>query len=525
MWALALWPGDPNVVAAGTGEGVFLSRDAGASWARISPEANRELRPVVSLAFHPENRDILYAGTTHLPWRTRDGGARWESIHSGMLDDSDVFSIAVERQSPATVFASACSGVYRSADGGNLWKRLPTPKGAFRTYLVAVDPRRPGVVFAATSAGLLRSSNSGATWTRISPHAVKSIAFDPAVASKIYFASSSGGLLVSRDGGATVLEFNNGFSNRNFTAMAGSGDILYATTIYEPGSGGLFRTDNRGLSWRHMASPGTNENIVRLAVAPDDPNTVYAAGYRTLFESSSGGTSWSPSGPLPTAGAITALLPLPHGALLVGTPVGVFRKTKGGGWTSVRLAGGHPPVELLQRSGGGAIAAVTAAGAQRSEDGGLSWSVCGQPTARTVWYGLAFDAGQSGAALAATSNGMFRSSDRCQSWTPVTGGVDAATVSTVAFHPARPGEAVAAQYGRILRSTDGGRTWTSLGDEGRNGAYPTALLVLPAAPQRLFALFPRRGILSNLIETLAVSTHPSQRPGAGASNIMHESVQ
>ena len=117
VWSLAIWPGGPDIVAAGTSEGVFLSRDAGESWAAISSASDRELRPVVSLAFDPTNSGIIYAGTTHLPWRTRDGGTHWESVHSGMIDDSDVFSIAVDARSPAKVYASACSGAYRSGDG------------------------------------------------------------------------------------------------------------------------------------------------------------------------------------------------------------------------------------------------------------------------------------------------------------------------------------------------------------------------------------------------------------------------
>jgi hypothetical protein len=70
----------------------------------------------------------------------------------------------------------------------------------------------------------------------------------------------------------------------------------------------------------------------------------------------------------------------------------------------------------------------------------------------------------------------------------------------VVFHPQHAGEALAAQYGLIFRTTDGGRSWRPLGDEGRNGAYPSALLILPGAPQRLFGLFARRGILSTSID-------------------------
>src|ERR1022692_3379071 len=80
VWSLALSPLNPDVIAAGTEDGVSRSLDAGANWDRISPPDNAEFRPVVSLAFDPANREILYAGTTHLPWRTSNGGASWESI-------------------------------------------------------------------------------------------------------------------------------------------------------------------------------------------------------------------------------------------------------------------------------------------------------------------------------------------------------------------------------------------------------------------------------------------------------------
>lgn len=499
VWALAVSPADPDIVAAGAADGVFLSRDAGASWARISPESNRDLRPVVSLAFHPADPKVIYAGTTHLPWRTRDGGANWESIHSGMLDDSDVFSISVDARTPSTVFASACSGVYRSGDGGSSWKRAATPPGAFRAYLVAVDPHRAGVVFTATSAGLLRSTDGGVRWQRVSRHAVKSIAFDPAGTGKIYFASVTGGLLVSRDGGTTLVDSNTGFSNRNFAAITGSGGVLYTSTVYEPGSGGIFRTGNGGLLWRRMASPGANENIVLLAAAPNDPDHLYAAGYRNLFGSTDGARTWVRQAGPPGSGPIAALLPLSRESLLVGTASGLFRRSAGA-WKAIDLPGGHRPVELLQSSGGIAIAAVTAAGGFRSDNAGASWTACGQPVAKAIWYGLTLEPGPSGGALAATAQGLFRSSDRCASWIPVRGGLAQATVSAVVFHPQRAGEALATQYGTTFRSTDGGVSWQPLGNVGRNRAYPSALLILPGAPQRAFALFPRRGVLSVSID-------------------------
>src|SRR5262249_18315783 len=72
-----------QVVAAGTDTGVFASYDGGVTWHRISPSDNRQLQPVVSVAFDPNDSGILYAGTPHLPWKTVDGGMTWQPVHTG----------------------------------------------------------------------------------------------------------------------------------------------------------------------------------------------------------------------------------------------------------------------------------------------------------------------------------------------------------------------------------------------------------------------------------------------------------
>jgi photosystem II stability/assembly factor-like uncharacterized protein len=98
--------------------------------------------------------------------------------------------------------------------------------------------------------------------------------------------------------------------------------------------------------------------------------------------------------------------------------------------------------------------------------------------------------------------GLFRSTDGCLSWVKATGLLPE-TVSIVLFHPTHEGEAYAAQGGRVFRSTDRGQNWFPLDDEGRGLSWPASLFILPEAPDRLFALFPRRGVLSNSVEVEA----------------------
>lgn len=502
VWSLALWPSNPDVIAAGTADGVYRSLDGGENWRQISAADNPEFRPVVSLAFDPSNRDIVYAGTTHLPWRTSNGGASWESIHTGMIDDSDVFSIQVDVHQPQSVYASACSGLYRSSDSAGHWNKLPTPKGAFRTWFVALDPRHNGVVFAGTTEGLLRTEDGGKTWRLVSSEAVRSVAFDPAVPERIFFASTTAGLMLSTDGGRTLRESNFGFTNRNFTVLTGAGGVLYLNSAFE-GSGGVYRTENFGLRWQRAGGEPAGQQIRLMAAAPDQPGTLFAAGYHGLLKSKDYGKTWADIATPTAGGQLTALLALPHDTLLAATDRGLFRSKNGGAWES-GAAGAVGTISLLELSSDHTVAALSAQGAFASADGGVAWRACGEPTSATVWYGLVFAAGATHTALAATSAGLFRSTDDCRTWTKAGGGLAADTVSLVLFHPTRAAEAFASQDGRVYRSTDGGQTWLPLDDGSDDRLWPSGLLVLPDAPDRVFALFPRRGVLLKALDGKAV---------------------
>ncbi len=499
VWSMAVWSNNPDVLAAGTDDGVYRSSDAGKTWNRISAPDNQELRPVVSLAFDPKNSNIIYAGTTHLPWRTTDGGATWESIHTGMIDDSDVFSIQVDAHHSDDVYASACSGLYHSSDSAAHWNKLPTPKGAFRTWFVALNPRNSHMVFAGTTEGLLRSDDDGHNWREVTSQAVRSIAFDAQIPLRIFFASATAGPMVSTDGGKTVREISAGFTNRNFTVLTGAKGVLYASTIFEPGSGGLYRTDNFGLRWQRAPNePG--QDVRLLTAAPDQPGTLFAAGYHALYRSSDGGKTWNGKASFSAGvGHMTTLLALAHGILLAGTNEGLFRSTDGVGW---QLASGvNGAVSSLQRSGDRTVAAVSTRGAFASRDAGATWRACGEPSPSTVWYGVAFDgdAADAGTALAATASGLFSSTDGCLTWSKATG-LQADTVNIVLFHPTHAGEAFATQGGQVYRSMDRGQHWIQLDDEGRGRSWPSSLFILPESPERLFALFPRRGVLSSSID-------------------------
>src|ERR1035438_5069119 len=84
---------------------------------------NRRFRCVLrseveSLAVDPGNPQIVYAGTWHLPWKTQDGGKNWENIKQGVIDDSDVFSDRRWSRSQSTpAIRKSCTPVHGICPG------------------------------------------------------------------------------------------------------------------------------------------------------------------------------------------------------------------------------------------------------------------------------------------------------------------------------------------------------------------------------------------------------------------------
>src|SRR5581483_8209338 len=97
------------------------------------------------------------------------GGSSWEHINKGMIDDSDVFSIIVDKANPSIVFVSACSGIYKSESAGALFKKIQGILfSARRTRVLKQDPGNLSIVYAGTTEGLWKSMDLGKIWKRVS---------------------------------------------------------------------------------------------------------------------------------------------------------------------------------------------------------------------------------------------------------------------------------------------------------------------------------------------------------------------
>ncbi len=285
--ALAAAPSDPKILVAGTLLGVYRSTDSGVHWKLISPEGSKELHEVESIAIDPVDPQTIYAGTWHLPWKTTDGGEHWENIKEGIIDDSDVFSIIVDPKQPTLMYASACSGIYKSENRGEKFKKIQgIPSTARRTRVLMQDPQHLNIVFAGTTEGLFRSGDSGATWLRTTgPEViVNDVYVDPSDSNRVLLATERGGVLASNDGGMSFVPSNRGFSSRQIVAYVQDAEhpaTIYVGLVNDKEWGGVFVSDNGGLTWSQISAGLNGSDVFSLGQASD--GTVIAGTAHGLY--------------------------------------------------------------------------------------------------------------------------------------------------------------------------------------------------------------------------------------------------
>ncbi|CAN5364943.1 hypothetical protein BH11BAC1_BH11BAC1_15080 [soil metagenome] len=201
--ALAVAPGDPNVIYVGMGEaairntaimgdGIYKTIDAGKTWKHV---LTLDASAIGRIIVNPKNADIAFVAVTGKMfgvnkergiYRTKDGGKTWALILS-KNDSTGAIDIDFDPTNPNIIYASlwqvnrkpwmlesggSGSGLYKSIDGGDTWQSLSQnpgmPKGLLGKICIAVSASNPQRVYAMIEnkerPGLYRSDNAGKTW-------------------------------------------------------------------------------------------------------------------------------------------------------------------------------------------------------------------------------------------------------------------------------------------------------------------------------------------------------------------------
>ncbi len=199
--AIAVAPSDENVIYVGMGEhairgqsstygdGMYKSTDQGRTWTHIGLTTSRQISAV---RVHPSNPDVVYVAVQGDRWkgtsdrgiyRTTDGGKTWTQLLKGENAFSGASDLSMDATNPRILYAAmwdhqrtpwmvrsggAGSGIWKSVDGGDTWKRsqegLPKLVGKIGVSVSPANPDRVYAIVEAENGGLFRSDDAGKTW-------------------------------------------------------------------------------------------------------------------------------------------------------------------------------------------------------------------------------------------------------------------------------------------------------------------------------------------------------------------------
>lgn len=346
--AIVIDPNDANTIYIGAAQGgVWKSTDAGKSWTPTSDNAFS--LAIGALAIDENDPLVLFAGTGEANFsgdsqyglgliKTTDGGKTWkaEGIEESSIIDAPVglvgflgsrFSrIAINPKNASTILAATvssaspnvASGIYRSNDGGDKWKRMDNglpPINTIGATDVVINPSNPNTAYCAFYGdGIYKTTDLDANnphWTELtsglpsgdftrivlaisksSPSTIYALMSNPANVIDKFFKSTDAG----SSWNSIPLPNGNiggqGFYNINIAVNPKDENIVYLS----------------GISlWKAVYDPSTNKwNISDIgkrihpdnhafAFNPDNPGIIYAGNDGGIYKSNDAAKSWDDS--------------------------------------------------------------------------------------------------------------------------------------------------------------------------------------------------------------------------------------
>ena len=295
--ALEVAPSDPNVIYAGSGEGlqrpdlsvgngVYKSTDAGKTWTHVGLD---DAQQIAELAIDPRDPNKVLVAVVGHPYgpseqrgifRTTDGGQTWQKVLSKDDGYTGGGGVEIDPSNPDVAYASLWdsvsgpwedgneyngpnSGLYKSTDGGATWTQLTNglPDGIIQVH-TAIAPSNTNRIFAAIAVrhgvDFYRSDDAGGSWAKTTD--------DRRPEGRI------GG------GDLSVLRVD-----------PKNADVVYATSTV------TWKSTDAGKTWNALKGAPGGDDYQNMWINPNNPDIILLTADQGAVISVNGGKTWSNS--------------------------------------------------------------------------------------------------------------------------------------------------------------------------------------------------------------------------------------
>ncbi len=500
-----------TLIDGGPESALYKSRDAGATWQKLTNGLPKEDKGRIGLALAPTDPDVVYATIEAARggsgfFRSRDAGVNWEKRSSTIASSPQYYQhIVVDPKVADRVYLLDTFNKV-SDDGGKTFRLLGEASKHVDNHALWIDPANTDHLRATCDGGVYETWDRATTWQWKANLPLAQL-YRGDVDYALPFYNVVGG---AQDNGSVAgpsrTQTVNGVTNREWVATDGGDGFVSKVDPEDPNTvyaqsqyGGVVRHDRRtGVVVEIQPQPGPGEPALRynwdspLIISPFSHTRLYMAANR-LFRSDDRGDSWRAISPDLTRqvdrnklkvmgrvwgvdavaknastsfyGNIVSLTESPkqEGLIYIGTDDGLIQVTTDDGahWRKLERFPGVPENTYVANLTASRHDANTVFAAwdnhkmgdfkpylAKSADRGATWtSIAGDLPARGGVYGFAEDHADPSLLFAGTEFGVYFTLDGGKKWIRLTGDMPTIAVRDIAIQR-RESDLVLATYGR-----------------------------------------------------------------------------
>ena len=284
-----------------------------------------------------KRKSTLYVGSgSGNLWKSLNNGTTWKPIFESE-STSSISVVTVSDKDPNLVWVGtgephmarssiAGTGVFKSTDAGGSWQNMGL-NDTHHIGRVIIDPENDDVVYVAAlghqysynkQRGVFKTSDGGKTWKKIlyisEKVGVVEVALDPSDNKTLYavawerdrkawnnvVAGPGSGLYKSIDAGETWKLLTKGLptgekvGRMGITIAPSNPNVLYLICDHRGVGGEVYRSDNKGESWRKThegnVKTGIGYDFCLIRVMPDNEDEIFIVGFNLLYSPDAGKT-------------------------------------------------------------------------------------------------------------------------------------------------------------------------------------------------------------------------------------------